>query len=165
MKQPFHTSYNNEKWVDKNFNNEVFPPLKLKPYWYSFVSLRISPQKSGITIASSFTHIYNKSVPHEKTFFQKVIMKIRVSAVERVYTEKITVCFAKRNQNCHLSTYLRNTNTGTITTFYYTGRTKQSSFLPQSSPAWHGRTWWFLCRRICSWQGASSCRLVISMLK
>lgn len=37
--------------------------------------------------------------------------------------------------------------------------------LPQRSPAWHGRTRWFLSRRICSRQCASSCRLVISMLK
>lgn len=37
--------------------------------------------------------------------------------------------------------------------------------LPQRPPAWHGRTRWFLSRRVCSRQRASSCRLVISMLK
>ena len=36
--------------------------------------------------------------------------------------------------------------------------------LPQRPPAWHGRTRWFLSRRVCSRQRASSCRLVISML-
>ena len=34
----------------------------------------------------------------------------------------------------------------------------------QRSPAWHGRVQWFLSSRICSWQYASSCKLVISML-
>lgn len=66
----------------------------------------------------------------KKTFFPKVIMKIRVNAAERVSTKKVIVFFAKGNQSCHLSMYLRNTNTSTIKTFYYTGRTKQPSFLP-----------------------------------
>lgn len=43
--------------------------------------------------------------------------------------------------------------------------TDVTEFSPQRSPAWHGRTRRFLSRRICSRQCASSCRLVISMLK
>lgn len=156
---------NNEKQADKNFNNEIFPPLKLKPYWYSLILSRTSAQNSGITIATHLSISAINLLPHEKQLFQKVTMKIWGSVAERVYTAKLIVLFPKGNQNCCLSTSLRNIDIGTFKAMSYTGGTEHYSFLPQSSPAWHGRTWWFLCRRICSWQGASSCRLVISMLK
>lgn len=155
----------NEKQADKNFNNEIFPLLKLKPYWYSLTLPRTSAQNSGITITSPLSISTINPLPHEKQLFQKVTMKIRGSAAERVYTAKLIVLFPKGHQNCYLFTYLRNIDIGAFKAVSSTGRTEHYPFLPQSSPAWHGRTWWFLCRRICSWQGASSCRLVISMLK